>query len=91
MKKSINDPFVKEELTGDVKPKRSRLPFYSFILNLFLLLILGLMLSNGGVRFALLHNPEATRYAGEYQKVEQLAKQASSDVLKEWANSNRVR
>lgn len=84
MKKSINDPFVKEELTVEVKPKKSKFWLYSLIFNIILLI-------NPTLRFTVLHYREATDFATGYLEVEKVAKQASSDILKEWSGRVRVR
>lgn len=91
MKKSINDPFVKEELTGEVKPKKSKFWLYSLIFNIILLIVALYPLFNSTLRFTIFHYREVTGFADGYMKVEQTAKQASSDVLKEWVERVKVR
>ena len=80
----------KEKLVA-LKKSVSKLLIASLILNLILIGIIVPVSTNESIRFAATHPVEVKLFSEGYKRVEDEAKQASSDVLKQWVEGYRFR
>lgn len=61
-----------------------------FFLQIILVAIITGLLYFKSVRFALVHNKEATNFANAYVEMEKITKSAANQVLGEWVNNISV-
>ena len=83
----------KEKIIEEPAAKAKRMEKHAtihLVLNILLVAIIAGMLNFKSIRFALVHNKEATNFANAYVEMEKVTKSAANQVLGEWVNNISV-
>lgn len=84
---------MKEKIIEDPSSKAKRMEKTAtvhLLVNILLIAVVFALLSFKSVRFAVVHNKEATNFANAYVEMEKVTKSAANQVLGEWVDGIAV-